>query len=91
MSNGPIEYDPVVHGYSVALGNKYDITSTKDVVKILKWIRHEDTSEEYAKEFMKKLLTYDLFTRMRLESEGHNIKGKITAKKLMKMGIIPQR
>ncbi len=86
MKTEPVEYDPVVHGYSIALGNKYDVTSTKDIVKILKWIHHEDTSEKYAKEFMKKLLAYDFFLHMQF-----NIKGKITAKKLMNMGIIPKR
>ncbi|MBI2012252.1 hypothetical protein HYS91_05810 [Candidatus Daviesbacteria bacterium] len=86
MRTQPLEYDPVVHGYSVALANKYDIISVKDVVKILKWIHHKDSSEEYAKEFMKKLLAYDFFLHMQL-----NIKGKITAKKLMAMGVIPQR
>lgn len=87
----PLEYDPVIHGYSVSLGFNYDITSIKDVVKILKFIHHEDTSEKHAQEFMKKLLIFDFSTRLRLESEGHTIKGKITAKKLMKMGVIPQR
>ena len=30
----PLEYDPVVHGYSAAVVFKYDITSIEDVVKI---------------------------------------------------------
>lgn len=91
MRTKPLEYDPVVHGYSVATVKKYDITSIKDVVKILKWIHHEDTSEEYAREFSKKLLTFDIFMRMKLQSEGVNIKGKITADKLVKKGVIKSR
>lgn len=91
MRKGPLEYDPVIHGYSVALAFKYDITSIKDVVKILKWMNHEDTSEKYAREFSKKLLIFDIFTRMNLESEGINIKGKITAAKLVRKGVIKSK
>jgi hypothetical protein len=87
----PLEYDPVIHGYSVATVNKYDVYSIKDVVKILKWIHHEDTSEEYVREFSKKLIAFDIFTRMRLNAEGINIKGKVTADKLVKLGVIPKR
>ncbi len=87
----PLEYDPVIHGYSIALGNKYDVYSVKDVVKVLKWMHHKDTSEEYAREFSKKLIAFDIFTRMRLEAEGIKIKGQITAAKLVKLGVIPSR
>jgi len=79
----PLEYDPVVHGYSAAVVFKYDITSIEDVVKILKRIRHEDTSEEYAKKFSKLLQLFDVTIRKKLE-----LKGKITTKKLVKMGVI---
>ncbi len=75
MSKGALEYDPVVHGYSIAIGNNWDITSIKDVVKILKWMNHEDTSEEYAREFSKMLLAFDIFIKMKL-----NWKGKIDCK-----------
>lgn len=86
MSTSRLEYDAVVHGYSVAIGNKYDITSIKDVVKILKWIHHEDTSEKYAKEFSKMLLAFDVFIKMKL-----NWKGKMTAEKLVKKGVVKSR
>ena len=86
MSNQALEYDPVIHGYSVAVGNKYDITSIKDVVKILKWIRHEDTSEEFAKKFSILLQIFDVEIRKQLNWEG-----KMTAEKLIKKGLIPDR
>lgn len=86
-----LEYNPVIHGYSVATVSYYDIYSLKDVVKILKQIRHTNTSEEYARDFQKQLIAFDVFTRMRLQSEGHNIKGKITGKKLVKLGLVSGR
>lgn len=86
MRTEPMEYDPVIHGYSVAITNKYDITSIKDVVKILKWINHKDTSEEYAKKFSIFLLIFDRHIRKQL-----NWKGKMTAEKLVKRGLVPKR
>lgn len=86
MSTESFEYDPVIHGYSVAIANNYDITTIKDVVKILKWIRHKDTSEAFAKEFSKKLQAFDIFIHMKL-----HWKGKIIAKELVKKGFIPQK
>lgn len=83
MRTKPLEYDPVVHGYSVAVMYQYDITSIKDVVKILKKIMHKDTSEEYAKKFSKLLQLFDTFIRRKLE-----LKGKITKKTLIKKGVI---
>lgn len=83
MKVKPLEYDPVVHGYSVATVDQYDITSIKDVVKILKKIRHEDTSEKYAKKFSKLLQLFDVFIRRKL-----NLEGKITKKKLIKSGLV---
>lgn len=78
-----LKYDPVVHGYSVATVSQYDITSVKDVVKILKRINHEDTSEEYAKKFSKLLQLFDSIVRKKLD-----LKGKITKKTLIKNGVI---
>lgn len=86
MRKEPLEYDPVIHGYSVAIGNEYDITSIRDVVKILKWINHEDISEKYAEEFSKQLLAFDFFLHRKLD-----IKGKITADKLIEMGLVKRR
>lgn len=87
----PLEYNPVIHGYSVALGNKYDIYRVKDVVKILKWIRHKDTSIDFAREFFKQLIAFELFTRMALEAEGIKIEGKMTIEKLMKAGVVSSK
>ena len=84
--NRTIRIRSVIHGYSVATVNKYDITSIKDVVKILKWINHEDTNEEYAREFSKKLQAFDIFIRLKM-----NWKGKMTAEKLVKKGFVPKR
>lgn len=83
MSKEPLDYDPVIHGYSVAIGNKYDITSISDVVKILKWIRHEDISEEYAKKFSNLLQIFDIEIRKKLNWEG-----KMTAEGLVKKGMV---
>ncbi|OGE18822.1 hypothetical protein A3J19_02080 [Candidatus Daviesbacteria bacterium RIFCSPLOWO2_02_FULL_41_8] len=83
MRTKPLEYDPVVHGYSVAVSYKYDITSIKDVVKILKKIRHENTSEEYAEKFSALLRLFDTYIRRKL-----NLEGKITREKLIKKGLI---
>ena len=86
MKTQHLEYDPVIHGYSVAITNKYDIASIKDVVKILKWIHHEDTSEEYAKKFSIFLHIFDVHIRKQLNWEG-----KMTAEKLIKKGVITRR
>ncbi len=86
MKTESLEYNPVIHGYAVAIANKYDIALIKDVVRILKWINHEDTSEEYAREFSKQLQAFDIFTRIKL-----NWKGKMTPEKLMKKGLVPKR
>ncbi len=86
MRKDPLEYDPVIHGYSVAIGNKYDIKSIKDVVKILKWIKHEDTSEKYAQKFSKLLQILDVHIHKQL-----SWKGKMTAEKLIKKGLVTER
>jgi len=86
MSKDPLEYDPVVHGYSVAVMYQYNIASIKDVIKILKKINDVNTNEDYAKEFSKSLQAFDIFIRMKL-----NLKGRITKEKLIKLGVIQNR
>ncbi len=56
----------VMKGYSLAVANKYDITSTEDVVKILKVVDIDNANEEYAKEFSKMLQLFEKTVKKRL-------------------------
>jgi hypothetical protein len=86
MSKDPLEYDPVVHGYSVAVMYQYDIASIKDVIKILKRINQVNVNEEYVKKFSKSLQLFDIFIRGKL-----NLEGRITKERLIKLGVIQNR
>lgn len=56
----------VMNAYSVAVANKYDITSTGDVIKILKLIDPENANEEYSKEFSKILQLFSKTVQKKL-------------------------
>lgn len=56
----------IMNAYSIAVANKYDITSTEDVIKVLKLIDPENANEEYAKEFSKILQLFSKTVQKKL-------------------------
>lgn len=49
----------VMKAYSIAIANKYDISSTEDVLEILKLVDPANANDKFAKEFSKMLQLFD--------------------------------
>ena len=67
----------VINAYSIAVANNYDISSTEDVIKILKLIDPADANEEFAKELSKILQLFSMTVKKRLNQTVRSKKPRI--------------
>jgi len=67
----------VMDAYSIAVANKIDLSSVKDVVKILRVVDPENANESYAKEFSKMLQLFEKTIQKKIKQPIKSQKAKV--------------